>query len=148
MPDSTVFEPAGLGERGSRLWQFLSDGVTAPNELALIDEVARTADRLDELDNIIQGKGVLNLMQFRLDDVDYDSAEMSVTVSFAAPLAEARQQSASLAGLLKTLSSMQGEKVAPKPRQGVSSKPEPLPAGVVSIETPLERMRKRQQMNG
>ena len=148
MSDSTVSEPAGLGERGSRLWQFLAEGVTAATEFALIDEVARTADRLDELDSIIQGKGVLNLMQFRLNEIDYESSEMSVTVSFAAPLAEARQQSASLAGLLKTLDSLQGEKVAPKSKQGPGSKSGPLPDGVVPFETPLEKLRKRRLVNG
>ena len=99
-------EPSGLGERGSSLWQSLSKGVTDAARIALITEASRTADRLDELDNIIQGKGVLNLMQFRLhlDEIDEDGdRNINVEVKFAAPLAEARQQTLAFANVLKTL---------------------------------------------
>ncbi|WP_168223092.1 hypothetical protein [Pseudarthrobacter sp. NIBRBAC000502770] len=50
--------PAGLGERGLAVWEAMS-GTDVPRN-ALVLEAARLADRLDELDNIIQGKGVLN----------------------------------------------------------------------------------------
>ena len=96
--------PAGLGERGMALWVALSGDDVARNALVL--ESARLADRLDELDNIIQGKGVLNLMQFRLhlDERDEDGdRNINVEVKFAAPLAEARQQATALAGPLRAL---------------------------------------------
>ena len=98
-------EPAGLGERGSSIFQSMAAGVSDPGRLALITEAARTADRLDELDNIIQGKGVLDLMQFRvLSNEVVDSGQaIEVEVKFNAPLAEARQQAAALSGLLKAL---------------------------------------------
>jgi len=96
-------EPSSLGERGSLIFQSLSKGVTDPARLALITEAARTADRLDELDNIIQGKGVLNLMQFRLDFPSDEDGPYTVEVKFAAPLAEARQQTLAFANILKTL---------------------------------------------
>lgn len=108
-------EPPGLGERGSAIWQAKAAGVVDPAALALVLEAARCADRLDELDSIIQGKGVLNLMQFRLNDIDYDSHEMSVTVSFAAPLAEARQQQQRLTSLLQAVASIAPAVAAPAP---------------------------------
>lgn len=96
-------EPSGLGERGSSIFQSMSKGVTDPARLALITEAARTADRLDELDNIIQGKGVLNLMQFRLDFPSDDGEPFTVEVKFQNVLAEARQQTLAFANVLKTL---------------------------------------------
>lgn len=96
--------PAGLGERGLALWEALSSGDVARDALAL--EASRLADRLDELDSIIQGKGVLNLMQFRLhlNELDEDgNRNINVEVKFAAPLAEARQQAMALSGLLRAL---------------------------------------------
>ena len=51
----------GLGERGKELWDALNTGEVPRDSLVL--EAARTADRLNELDNIIQGKGVLELIQ-------------------------------------------------------------------------------------
>lgn len=106
-------EPAGLGERGSRIFQAMGAGVSDPARLALITEAARTADRLDELDNIIQGKGVLNLMQFRLMEVDWDRGELSVEVKFNAILAEARQQQTAFANVLKAAGLGVAEVAAP-----------------------------------
>ncbi|MCY1241943.1 hypothetical protein D9M72_548750 [compost metagenome] len=101
----SVSEPVSLGPRGSELWRGLSDGVTDVGRLALVTEAARLADRLDELDNIIQGKGVLNLMQFRVLDnaISESSQEINIEVKFAAPLAEARQQTLALVGVLRAL---------------------------------------------
>lgn len=101
-----VAEPPGLGERGSLIFQAKAKGVTDPAALGLVTELARTADRLDELDSIIQGKGVLNLMQFRLDAVDWDNPEVSVEVKFGAPLAEARQQQQRYTELYRAVESL------------------------------------------
>lgn len=141
--DERVFnEPPGLGERGSRLWQELYREGTPEVERALIDELARTADRLDELDSIIQGKGVLNLMQFRVDavrDEEGGDRNVNVEVKFNAVLAEARQQSASLAGLVKSLEAVKGKKESAPARPGV------LPGNVTPIgESPLQRLLAKQ----
>ena len=106
MTTSLSPEPTGLGDRGSLLWRGLADGVTDVARLALITEAARLADRLDELDNIIQGKGVLNLMQFRVlsqEMADDGIKEINVEVKFQNVLAEARQQATALAGILRAL---------------------------------------------
>lgn len=121
--------PPGLGDRGSELWQAMSGDDVARNALVL--EAARTVDRLDELDNIIQGKGVLNLMQFRLDFPSGEDEPYSVEVKFAAPLAEARQQATALANLLTKLSPAESKAAAA---------PTPVPANLPSNVSPLERL--------
>jgi hypothetical protein len=95
--------PVGLGERGLALWVALSGDDVARNGLVL--EAARLADRLDELDSVIQGKGVLNLMQFRVIDslVTDESLNISVEVKFQNVLSEARQQATAFAGILRAL---------------------------------------------
>lgn len=120
--------PSGLGERGLSLWESLSTGDAPTDAMAL--EAARTADRLDELDNIIQGNGVLNLMQFRLDFPESDGEPYTVEVKFNAVLAEARQQGAALAGLLAKLTPAEGRPAKSKPNEPTA------------VETPLERMRR------
>ncbi|HSV41498.1 MAG TPA: hypothetical protein VLI04_22230 [Nocardioidaceae bacterium] len=97
--------PAGLHPRGRALWDSLGQPQgTAAGELAL--EACRMADRLNELDRIIAGKGVLQLMKFRLDSVDWDETgeeRIHVTVGFQAVLAEARHQQVALKDLLKEM---------------------------------------------
>ncbi len=85
--------PEGLHERGAALWASLGQKAGTPaGDLAL--EASRTADRLDELDRIIHGKGVLNLLSFRLslNFTEGDERTVNVKVGFADVMAEARQQ--------------------------------------------------------
>lgn len=128
-------EPAGLGERGSAIWQAMASEDAPRNALVL--EAARTADRCDELDNIIQGKGVLNLMQFRVlsSEVMDDDRNINVEVKFAAPLAEARQQAMTLAGLLSKLAPADSKAAAPS-----------VPANLPSNVSPLQKLSKK--LNG
>lgn len=127
-------EPAGLGERGSAIWQARAVGLSDPAQVAVVTEAARCADRLDELDNIIQGKGVLNLMQFRLHAFEDDGEErnINVEVKFAAPLAEARQQGAAFNVLVKAMDGF----VAPVAK----SAPADVPANLPDNVTPLQRL--------
>lgn len=127
--------PAGLGERGMALWESMSGSDVTRNALVL--EAARIADRLDELDNIIQGKGVLNLMQFRLhlDEIDDDGdRNINVEVKFAAPLAEARQQAIAFSTILSKLAPAES---AAKPKAA----PTAVPVG--ANVTPLDRIKAR-----
>lgn len=130
-----MIEPPGLGERGSAIYQSRAKGLTDPAQLAIVTEAARTADRLDELDNIIQGKGVLNLMQFRVlsHEVTDDSREINVEVKFGAPLAEARQQQSTFSALVRTLETFTA--AASEPAQPVAAAP-------ASPEDELARRRK------
>jgi len=120
--------PAGLGERGLAVWEALSGDDVPRNALVL--EAARLADRLDELDNIIQGKGVLNLMQFRLHMEGSEDGEYNVEVKFQHVFAEARQQAIAFSTILSKLAPVES---AAKPAEN------PVPAGV----TPLDRIRQR-----
>ena len=119
--------PVGLGERGVEIWQALKSGEIARDALVL--EAARTADRLDELDNIIQGKGVLELMQFRLDFPEGDDEPFVVEVKFQSVLSEARQQQTVFANLVEKISRYGLSATAPK-----GGEVKPVPAGVTSLD--------------
>lgn len=108
-----------LGKRGKKLFKALAPEGASDATAALAEEAARIADRLDELDRIIAGKGVLDLMRFRLKDLfsDEDDRNVSVEVRFDNVLSEARQQASALNTLLKTLgldAAASGAKPAPK----------------------------------
>ena len=90
-------------------------------EFGTYDEIwaiARRVDRLEELDSIIQGKGVLELMQFRVLDAhmgDEDEKRLHVEVKFNNVLAEARQQQNVLRQMLVTLAPSADAKTASTP---------------------------------
>jgi hypothetical protein len=98
--------PAGLHDRGRALWAALGQDLATPaGQVAL--EACRAADRLDELDSIIAGKGVLHLMRFRVGESWWDDdreEHVHVTVGFQSVLAEARQQQANFKTLLAEIS--------------------------------------------
>lgn len=108
----------GLGERGKALWESLGHESPATAEGAMALEAARLVDRLEELDSIIQGKGVLELMQFRVLDAhmgDEDEKRLHVEVKFNNVLAEARQQQNVLRQMLATLAPSADVKTASAP---------------------------------
>lgn len=119
--------PAGLRARGRALWASLGLEVgTLHGELAL--EACRMADRLDELDRIVAGKGVLQLMKFRLDPDWWDgdgNQHVHVKVGFQSVLSEARQQQATFKTLLVELleAAAQGAPAAPT---GQPAEPPPM----------------------
>ncbi|WP_443461299.1 hypothetical protein [Glutamicibacter ardleyensis] len=117
----------GLGERGQELFDALKTGEIARDALVL--EAARTADRLNELDNVIQGKGVLELMIFRLDFPEDEDEPFSVEVKFQNVLSEARQQQTTFATLIDKISRFGLTATASKGGQ-----PAPVPAGVTALD--------------
>lgn len=97
--------PDGVSERGGKLYSALSPAGEDAARDVLALEAARIMDRLDELDRIIAGKGVLELMRFRLADV-FDAEEekrIRVEVKFDSVLGEARQQANVLRQILVSL---------------------------------------------
>lgn len=112
--------PKGLQTRGRRLWRQVHGETTLdPAQVVILEEACRMADRLDELDSIIQGKGVLNLMQFRMGLDSGDGSEDSpikVEVKFNSALAEARQQQNVFKQLLVSLRLPDSEGVRPQQR--------------------------------
>lgn len=119
--------PVGLGDRGLSIWKALKSGDVSRDALAL--EAARTADRLDELDNIIQGKGVLNLMQFRSIFQESDDDTRVIEVKFQNVFSEARQQQTTFATLLDRIDRLGLTARAPKGDEGRH-----LPAGVTALD--------------
>lgn len=90
-----------LRARGRRMWeQLVSDG--DPVEVvALVEEICRTADRLDRLDAIVNGRDRAWLT-LEVDDVG------EVTVVVDKVLGESRQQQMAFKGLLSELRAMRG----------------------------------------
>lgn len=77
--------PTGLGARGKRTWKAMTTEGMAPEQVLMLEEVCRTADRLDKLDALLRGD-VSTWAQLVADDGgDY---ELKVDPA----LAEARQQ--------------------------------------------------------
>jgi hypothetical protein len=90
--------------RGKQLWDEITDEHDLdPTQRVILEEACRTADRLDQLDDVISGKGVLQLMHFRsmLDRDTDDERHIVLTVDGA--LSEARQQQNVLKQLLVSL---------------------------------------------
>lgn len=107
----------GLRAAGRRLWDELVDEGTPEALRALVLEAARSVDRLDEYDNVIQGKGVVELMRFRVLDnvIDPDVQRIEVKVEFSNVLSEARQLAGTLRGLLAEIAKQCGAAAAPAP---------------------------------
>lgn len=95
---------SGLGLRGDAVFRALVGEGDAPADVeALALETARAADRLEDLDAIIAGKGVLNLMRFRLNESWGEEGDrtVKVEVKFDHVLAEARQTQLAFERLVK-----------------------------------------------
>lgn len=92
---------AALGPAGQSFYDEIKPKIRLHPQAteALIREAARMLDRLNDIDDIIDGKGVLELLHFRLRTDDGDVAE----VIFDKVLAEARQQQVAFAGLVRAI---------------------------------------------
>ena len=95
-----------FGPGGQALW----DGITEahpdldPQQKVQLTEACRMKDRLDEFDRIIQGKGVLNLMQFRLElDEFIDDPRATVTVKFDGVIDKANSTANAMKQLLAAM---------------------------------------------
>lgn len=90
--------------RGQKLWDDLTEAHDLdPSQRVVLEEACRCADRLDQLDDIIAGKGVLALMHFR-HMVDHDTDEQrTIVMTVDGALSEARQQQNVLKQLLVAL---------------------------------------------
>lgn len=113
--------PEGLSSRAENLYSALSPAASELSREALAMEAARIMDRLDELDRIIAGKGVLELMRFRVADVfdADDERNIRVEVKFDNVLGEARQQANALRQILVSLGLGKAEAKQPEQRSSV-----------------------------
>ncbi|MFF9310091.1 hypothetical protein ACF1BS_04185 [Streptomyces sp. NPDC014748] len=95
-----VEEPAGLGERGRRMWrESLAIWSLTPAHLVLLEEACRIADRLDLLESILRAPSA---------DVNADTPQFA---DISGVLGESRKQSAALKALLAEI--RQGQRAAP-----------------------------------
>ena len=123
--------------RGQKLWDEITEAHDLdPTQRVILEEACRCADRLDQLDDVIAGKGVLQLMHFRhmLDQGADDERHIVLTVDAA--LSEARQQQNVLKQLLVSL--RLPEKATGKRPQQRGARGAYKPSGKVSS---LERAR-------
>ncbi len=93
--------PQSLGTAGRKLWRsIVAIHSLDPMQLVQLEEACRAKDRLDEFDSIIHGKGVLNLMRFRLhESFDENGTYASVEVRFDSVITQAN----ATANLMKQL---------------------------------------------
>lgn len=138
MSGATV--PKGLGERGRTLFKDVTDA----NELdsaqtVILVEACRTADRLDGLDDVIQGKGVLELMHFRVPDRLNDDGVLTVHLTVDGAMSEARQQQNILKQLLVSLR-LPDEATGKKPQsRGARGAYQPKAGRLTAIESARKR---------
>jgi hypothetical protein len=55
--------PAGLGERGQRLWDEMAGLTLNPTHVLLLERCCRKADRLEEMDEARRGRGWIHLVE-------------------------------------------------------------------------------------
>lgn len=56
-------QPAGLGERGQRLWDEMAGLQLGPTHVLLLERACRKADRLEEMDEARRGQGWIQLVE-------------------------------------------------------------------------------------
>lgn len=148
-PKNPQQPPAGLGPGGRALWRSIAkehtlDGV----QRVQLTEACRAKDRLDEMDRIIHGKGVLELMRFRTDALGYDDDDRSVTVTvkFDAVIERANTTANTMKQLLAALRLPDADSGARPQRRGPRGAQNPtVPGGAAKAGkvSSLDRARER-----
>lgn len=128
--------PADLGARGTELYEELRSGDPANDAIAL--EAARLADRLDDLNAIVLGRGVLNLMKLRLDLPQHPEDPYVVEIKVDEVLRESRQQSVALSQLISRIRRLGG---AAESKPGTTPATQPPTGEGLATVSPLEAAR-------
>lgn len=106
-----------LGVRGAELWaEVMESNVLDSSQRVILLEACRTVDRLQGLDDVVRGKGVLELMHFRVPSAMDDQGLVTVHLTVDGVLSEARQQANILKQLLVSLR-LPDEASGKKPQQ-------------------------------
>lgn len=145
--------PAGLHDRGRQLWDGIGQTLDTPaGQLAL--EACRLADRLEELDRVISGKGVLNLMHLQLHidlaellDNASDTKRFEISIHVGDVLTKTRLHQATFKEILKQLAELKlktAKEPAPagQPAEGGAAAPAPSATPLNELE---QRRRQREQ---
>ena len=139
--------PAGLGPGGRALWS----GIIEEHDLDIVQvvqltEACRMKDRLDEMDSIIHGEGVLNLLRFRLDVAGtLEDPDATVTVKFDAVLERANATANAMKQLLAAMRLPDADSgKRPQRRGGARGAQQPtIPGGKAGTVSSIERARER-----
>jgi hypothetical protein len=148
-PKNPQQPPTGLGPGGRALWRAIAkehtlDGV----QRVQLTEACRAKDRLDEMDRIIHGKGVLELMRFRTDALydDGDDRNITVTVKFDAIIERANTTANTMKQLLAALrlpDAQTGSRPQQRGPRGAQKPSMPGGAGKPGKVSSLDRARER-----
>lgn len=151
-PKNPQQPPSGLGPGGRALWRAIAKKHTLDGaQRVQLTEACRAKDRLDEMDRIIHGKGVLELMRFRTDAFydDGDDRNINVTVKFDAIIERANTTANTMKQLLAALRLPDGQTGARPQQRGPRGAQKPTvpggagkPGKVSSLDRARERARK------
>jgi len=130
--------PSDLGPRGTELYNELKNGDPANDAIAL--EAARLADRLDDLNAIILGRGVLNLMRLRLDLPQHPEDPYTVEIKVDEVLKESRAQSLALSQLIARIRRLDGAAESKPSASAPAPAAAPTGEGLATV-SPLEAAR-------
>jgi hypothetical protein len=113
--------PSGLSAGGRRLWREVVEAHQLDiTQLVMLEEACRAKDRLDELARIIEGKGVLELMHFRIPHAFIPglNGEVTVEVKFDQVINQANATANGMKQLLAALRLPDAEGKRPQQRGG------------------------------
>jgi hypothetical protein len=108
-------QTGGLGPAGRNLWSLMTGGkLLGPMQMVMLLEACRIVDRLDKLDAQLRG---VDREWLTLESADPEGSTLVVVVDRA--LSEARQQAATLKGLLAEI--RQAGRTGTKPASGTGA---------------------------
>jgi hypothetical protein len=136
--------PSGLQAGGRSLWKAITEAHELDAaQLVQLTEACRQKDRLDEMDRIIHGKGVLELMRFRVGDIFHsdDEKRVNVVVKFDAVIDRANATANAMKQLLAALR-LPDEQTGKRPQyRGPRGAVAPQQPGGASKVSSLDRAR-------
>lgn len=96
--------PEGLGAKGSKLWADLWEtNDFDPAQAVILEEACRISDRLDGLNDIVHGKGLVKLLHVRVPGHMDEEGLLTVNLTVDGVMSEARQQANVLKQLITSL---------------------------------------------
>jgi len=139
---AAVPAPDGLGEKGQALWSELHElHEFDPAQTLVLEEACRIADRLDGLNDVINGKGVVPLLHFRMPHVVDDDGVATINLTVDGVLSEARQQANVFKQLIAALR-LPDASTGKKPQARGGARGSYTPSGTARVSS-LDRARAR-----
>ena len=136
--------PAGLADGGRALWRdIVKDHDLDAVQVVTLTEACRLKDRLDDMDEIIQGKGVLELLRFRRMDqggCGHDDEPVTIQVKFDDVISRANATANQMKQMLAALRLADVETGA-RPQQRGGARGAYKPGGKAGTVSSLDRAR-------